>query len=335
MVATPSITTSGYIATRWNQHSLHGVKLAISEKYKLPSVAVMATSQLAGSTTRLRSRRSRAFKAVCGPNRTTKSSAVATNEAMAMAARNVEVVATVTAGHQRLGTPHQHRVPVVNQGRARLSVNLGTRPFLVCSSHEAHILLTVALDDGFCQQVARNASEQSAVRDGGRLAPFRNTPTTQQGVTPMNKFIASSLAGLTLFGGSVAIAAGFAGTAGAEDNSAQSTPDQGQGREGNREQRRDVAKAALKTAAETIGIDAKDLATELRAGKSVAQVATENGVDPQTVIDAMVAKANTRIDEAVANGKLTAERATTLKTKVAKRITTMVNKVRDGSRPAK
>jgi len=147
----------------------------------------------------------------------------------------------------------------------------------------------------------------------------------------MRKFIASSLAGLTLFGGSVAIAAGFAGTASAQDNSAQSTPDQGEGRVGNRQQRRHVAKAAIKTAAETIGIDVTDLLTELRGGKSVAQVATEHGVDPQTVIDALVAKANTRIDEAVTNGKLTAERAATLKTKVAERITTMVNKVPDGS----
>jgi uncharacterized protein (DUF433 family) len=47
------------------------------------------------------------------------------------------------------------------------------------------------------------------------------------------------------------------------------------------------------TAAKTIGIQPKDLVAQLRAGKTVAQVAQAHGVDPQTVIDAIV-KAGTR-----------------------------------------
>ena len=45
--ATPSSTTSGYIAMRWYQHSVHGSKPATSEKYRLPAVASSATIQAA------------------------------------------------------------------------------------------------------------------------------------------------------------------------------------------------------------------------------------------------------------------------------------------------
>ncbi|MEO6122524.1 MAG: hypothetical protein ABIR32_02365 [Ilumatobacteraceae bacterium] len=43
------------------------------------------------------------------------------------------------------------------------------------------------------------------------------------------------------------------------------------------------------TAATALGITADDLKTELDAGKTIADVATEKGVDVQTVIDAIVA----------------------------------------------
>ena len=39
------MTTSGYIAIRWYQHSVHGSKWATSEKYRLPAVARNATIQ--------------------------------------------------------------------------------------------------------------------------------------------------------------------------------------------------------------------------------------------------------------------------------------------------
>ena len=45
MAATPRITTSGYIAIRWYQHSRHGSKWATSEKYRLPTVARVATTK--------------------------------------------------------------------------------------------------------------------------------------------------------------------------------------------------------------------------------------------------------------------------------------------------
>jgi hypothetical protein len=88
---------------------------------------------------------------------------------------------------------------------------------------------------------------------------------------------------------------------------------------------RKAAVGAVKTAADTIGIAPKDLATELKAGKSVADVATEHNVDPQKVIDAIVAKADARIDTAVQNGKLTQDKADKLKAKVPQLATKAVN----------
>lgn len=51
------------------------------------------------------------------------------------------------------------------------------------------------------------------------------------------------------------------------------------------------------TAAELLGITAEELRAELRASKSIADVAEEKGVDKQKIIDALVASATARIDE--------------------------------------
>ena len=65
--------------------------------------------------------------------------------------------------------------------------------------------------------------------------------------------------------------------------------------------------AAIRTAAEAIGIDADDLRTALRDGQTIAQVAEANGVDPQDVIDALVARSTERITKVV-NGDTVRQR---------------------------
>lgn len=82
---------------------------------------------------------------------------------------------------------------------------------------------------------------------------------------------------------------------------------------------------ALGVAADTIGISEDDLRTALREDQTIAEVAEANGVDPQTVIDALVADATTRIDERVAAGDITEERATELEDGLADRMTALVN----------
>jgi hypothetical protein len=65
--------------------------------------------------------------------------------------------------------------------------------------------------------------------------------------------------------------------------------------------------AAIRTVAEAIGIDADELRAALRDGQTIAQVAEANGVDPQDVIDALVAQATERITKVV-NGDTVRQR---------------------------
>jgi polyhydroxyalkanoate synthesis regulator phasin len=90
----------------------------------------------------------------------------------------------------------------------------------------------------------------------------------------------------------------------------------------------------LDTAATALGVSTEDLRTALADGKSIADVAAEQAVDVQTVIDALVAQASTRIDEAVADGRLTEEEAATRKTEVTEKITELVNQA-GGLRPGR
>ncbi|MFZ6004353.1 MAG: hypothetical protein ACOYXM_10530 [Actinomycetota bacterium] len=55
--------------------------------------------------------------------------------------------------------------------------------------------------------------------------------------------------------------------------------------------------AGLAAAAEALGITEDELRTALQDGKSIAQVAEEEGVDVQVVIDALVADATERLEE--------------------------------------
>jgi hypothetical protein len=55
----------------------------------------------------------------------------------------------------------------------------------------------------------------------------------------------------------------------------------------------------LETAAEALGMTAEELKAELEAGKSIAQVAEERDVDPQVVVDALVAAGTERLEQAI------------------------------------
>ncbi|MBK9178030.1 MAG: hypothetical protein IPM45_00420 [Acidimicrobiales bacterium] len=83
--------------------------------------------------------------------------------------------------------------------------------------------------------------------------------------------------------------------------------------------------AGLGTAATAIGITGDELRQALEAGQSIADVAQANGVDPQTVIDAMVAEAEAHLDEEVADGRHTQAEADERLAEITDRITRMVN----------
>ena len=65
----------------------------------------------------------------------------------------------------------------------------------------------------------------------------------------------------------------------------------------------------LGPAAGYLGITPQELRTELRSGKSLAEIATAHGKTVDGLVDAITAKAKERLDKAVANGRLTRQRA--------------------------
>jgi urease gamma subunit len=98
---------------------------------------------------------------------------------------------------------------------------------------------------------------------------------------------------------------------------------------------RGLLHAGLETVASTIGITEDELRAELRDGKTIAAVATAHDVDPQKVIDAVVAAATKRIDAAVASGDLTQARADELKADLEDHATRLVNETRPVGGPGR
>ena len=75
----------------------------------------------------------------------------------------------------------------------------------------------------------------------------------------------------------------------------------------------------------TTGITQEELRTALQDGQSIAEVAQSKGVDPQVVIDAMVAEVKAHLDEEVASGEHTQEEADEFLANATQRITDLVN----------
>lgn len=68
----------------------------------------------------------------------------------------------------------------------------------------------------------------------------------------------------------------------------------------------------LKAIADVLNMSQQDLIAELRAGKTVADVAQEQGVDLAQIVDALVAPQEQRLQRAVESGRLTQEQADAL-----------------------
>jgi hypothetical protein len=81
----------------------------------------------------------------------------------------------------------------------------------------------------------------------------------------------------------------------------------------------------LESAADYIGITEAQLRTELEGGKSLAQVATAHGKSVDGLIDALVAAAKDKLDNAVSAGRLTKAQETEMLSVLKDRITSAVN----------
>ena len=83
----------------------------------------------------------------------------------------------------------------------------------------------------------------------------------------------------------------------------------------------------LDIAAKAIGISTADLQTALQSGQSLAAVAKAHNVDPQKVIDALVADEQAELADQVKNGTLTQAQADQMKNDITPRVTDRVNGV--------
>mgnify|MGYP005851172689 CR=1 FL=1 len=71
--------------------------------------------------------------------------------------------------------------------------------------------------------------------------------------------------------------------------------------------------AHVEGVAKALNLSVEDLTAQLRAGKSVADLAKEKNVSADQVKSAVVASVSAQVDQAVADGRLTAEQATRIK----------------------
>jgi hypothetical protein len=81
----------------------------------------------------------------------------------------------------------------------------------------------------------------------------------------------------------------------------------------------------LDTAAEAIGVTADELRQAVQGGQTIAAFAQSKGVDPQAVVDAMVANLKTHLDEEVAAGEHTQAEADAKLAGAQDAITAMIN----------
>jgi len=81
----------------------------------------------------------------------------------------------------------------------------------------------------------------------------------------------------------------------------------------------------LDTLADTLGLTADEVSAALAEGQSIADLAEAQGVDLQTVIDALVAAATERIDQEVADGRLTDDEAAEQVASLSERVTRLVD----------
>jgi hypothetical protein len=88
-----------------------------------------------------------------------------------------------------------------------------------------------------------------------------------------------------------------------------------------------MRKAGLAVSAKAIGVTPTDLRTELKSGKSIAQVAGEHNVTAQTVVNDLVSAADAKIAQAVTDNKITSARATKIEAALPAYLTKVVNHV--------
>jgi predicted DNA-binding protein YlxM (UPF0122 family) len=81
---------------------------------------------------------------------------------------------------------------------------------------------------------------------------------------------------------------------------------------------------SFKDLASVLGINQQDILNQLKAGQSLAEIASAHNVAEQTLIDQLVKDSTQKIDQAVQTGKLTQDKANQIETKLPDQVKKMV-----------
>ena len=81
----------------------------------------------------------------------------------------------------------------------------------------------------------------------------------------------------------------------------------------------------FEAAADALGLTPEQLRTQLRDGKTLAEIAEAQNVDVDKVINVLVTQAEKLIDQAVTDGHLSKDKAAEIKGTLTDRITKLVN----------
>ena len=103
----------------------------------------------------------------------------------------------------------------------------------------------------------------------------------------------------------------------------------GQGHDGQRPGGRNQGQQ-LSLVADLLGVEPGDVASMLAQGGTLADVATEAGVDPDVIVNAIVATAAERVEQGVENGNLTDEQADEILSQATDRATSFVYEAHPG-----
>ena len=87
-----------------------------------------------------------------------------------------------------------------------------------------------------------------------------------------------------------------------------------------------LRRGLIRVSAAYLGLTSQTLRSELRAGKTLAQVATEKGKTAVGLEQAVETAAKTRLDKAVSNGRITSQREQLILSRLRARLDKLVNR---------
>ncbi len=90
--------------------------------------------------------------------------------------------------------------------------------------------------------------------------------------------------------------------------------------------------ASLNSAAPLFGLQPQELKAELKAGKSLRDIASAKGIDNTQLAKDLETAITAKIDQAVQSGKLKPEQATAIKAKLAQRVQAMLDRKWDSEK---